>query len=209
MPNISPSRRVALLLSAAALLVAGIAGPAMAGGAKDTSREERVAHAKDHGKKQEAKPKEHGKSAAARARKNARVVAVGTVTAVDTESLTVAVKGGNAKLLRGTQAQFAVADGAKINRNDAAATLADVVVGDHVMVKAARTADGLVAHKVNASGAEAEDGVPTEDTSESPTEDTTETPTEGTTETPTEGTTETPTEGVTDTPTESTETPAP
>lgn len=61
----------------------------------------------------------------------------GKVTAVDATAGTVSfvVHGGQVKALRGCTITVSVPSTAKILRNDATATLADIVVGDHVNVK--------------------------------------------------------------------------
>jgi len=104
-----------------------------------------------------------------------RVVAVDTATG----SLTFTVRGGRYKVLRGTDVTALVSPEAKVTR-DGVVTLAEVQVGDHVVVKAWRfdftlaevpgadaTAAPTVtvtmkAHRVGASPAETEAEVETE-----------------------------------------------
>ena len=103
-----------------------------------------------------AKAKSAERKAAAHARRDARFTATGTLVSVSGDTLTVAVEGGNRKALKGTDAVFTVAEGAHINRDDAPATLADLVAGDHVAVKGTRDGETLVASKVNAASPEEE-----------------------------------------------------
>lgn len=138
-----------------------------------------------------------GKSVDAKARKAARFTATGTVVAVGLETITVGVKGGD-KALRGTAVLINVASDAKITRDDLAATLAEVQVGDHVAIQGTRADGVLTAAKVNASSPEPLIDEPTED----PTEGVTEEPTETVTETVTEEATEAVTETVTEQPTQ-------
>ena len=106
------------------------------------------------------KAKAAEKKAAAHARRDARFTATGTLVSVSGDTLTVSVKGGNRKSLKGTDAVFTVAEGAKINRDDAPATLADLVAGDHVAVKGMRDGETLLASKVNATSPEEETADP-------------------------------------------------
>lgn len=86
----------------------------------------------------------------------------GKVTAVDVEAstLTFVVRGGQNKALRGCTLTVVVTEATKINRDDAPATLADVVTGDRVNVKgtlARDTTTGDVTYtatRVSASSAE-------------------------------------------------------
>jgi hypothetical protein len=66
-----------------------------------------------------------------------KFVHAGKVTAVDTTAGTVSfvVRGGQVKALRGCTIVVNVPATAKIMRNHATATLADIAVGDHVNVK--------------------------------------------------------------------------
>lgn len=185
-------RQFAVVATAGALILSGIALPATAKGPKN-GRGPRIEHVR--GKSQNKSQHQRGKSAEAKARKAARVTATGTVVAVGADSLTVAVKGGT-KSLRGTEAVFSVPADARINRDDVAATLADVRAGDHAAVQATRVDGVLVAKRVNAESPEPIVEEPTETVTEDPTETVTEDPTETVTETPTE----TVTEGSTDAP---------
>jgi hypothetical protein len=64
-------------------------------------------------------------------------VHAGKVNAVDTTAHTISfvVRGGQVKALRGCTITVQVPTTAKIVRNDAPATLAEIAVGDHVNVK--------------------------------------------------------------------------
>lgn len=196
-------RTVAVSAVAASLVLSAIALPAAAKGPKP-GRGPAIALAKKsaaHGKSADARTAAKaraalkGKSAAAKQRKAARFVANGTVVAVGADSLTVAVKGG-AKSLRGTEAVITVAADARISRDDVAATLADILAGDHVSVRGARRDGVLVASRLNASSPEPVVDEPTETVTEEPTETVTETVTEEPTETVTETVTEQPTETI-------------
>ena len=214
-------RSVAVAATVAALALSSIALPAAAKGPKP-DRGPAIALAKKaapHGKSAAAKGKSvargksaakgakgtKGKSAAAKQRKAARFNANGTVIAVGADTLTVAVKGGDASL-RGTESVITVPVDARVERDDAAAALSEILAGDHVAVGGVRRDGALVASRVNASSPEPIVDEPTEDVTETvtedPTEDVTETVTEDPTETVTETVTEDPTETVTDEPTE-------
>lgn len=99
---------------------------------------------------------DHGaKHAAHAAKHHGKFVLVGTVTAADGGSITLTVKGGNQRDLRGTSQVVTVAPGASVQRNDADAQLSDVLVGDHVMVKGTKDGAGFTATKVRAEAPEA------------------------------------------------------
>ena len=194
-------RRCAVVATAGALIVSGIALPASARGAK-ADRGPKVEHtAKSASKQLNRTQPQRGKSAQAKSRKAARFVATGTVVAVAADSLTVAVKGGTASL-RGTEAVVTVPAGIRINRDDVAATLADILPGDHVAVQGVVAGGVPVAARVNAASPEPVVEEPTETITEEPTETVTEEPTETVTEEPTETVTEEPTETVTEEPTD-------
>jgi hypothetical protein len=79
----------------------------------------------------------------AAAPKPARYVVVGTLSAVDGSSVTLApTTGGNAKV-RPAPVTVTVAAGATVVRDDVPATLADLVAGDHVAASGSRL-DGVV-----------------------------------------------------------------
>ncbi|WP_432506888.1 hypothetical protein [Kineococcus arenarius] len=126
-----------------------------------------------------------------RGAKNVLVVN-GTVSAVDTAAatLTITVRGGRDKELRGTEFTVAVAEGARIVRDDAPAELAEIAVGDHVNLKGTRGTDGPTATRVSADSGDEQDG---DDPTATPTADPTTTPTAEPTATPTAEPTTTPT----------------
>ena len=204
-------RKVAVSATAVLLLLSAFALPAMAG--KPTSHgrghgQEHAAAAKaKHGKAAKAdkvkKPKKankgQAKAAAAKARKAARFQANGTLLGLSGETITVYVKGGSSKTLRGSIADFDAA-GARVNRDDEPATLADLAPGDHVAVKGMRVDGTWVAKRVNAESPAPVVEEPTESVTEDPTETVTEDPTATVTEDPTETVTQDPTEIVTGTP---------
>ena len=144
-------------LAAAAVLTLGLLAPvsvaSSASAAPQTCSDQVLV--KDHKvNKGKAKKKGH---------KKATFVHAGKVASVDAEAgtLSFTVRGGQNKALRGCVLTVVVNADTKIVRNDAAATLADVVVGDHVNVKgtSAKPADSTdvtyTAKRVAASGAEA------------------------------------------------------
>jgi len=71
-------------------------------------------------------------------------VHAGKVTGVDTNLGTISfvVRGGQVKAIRGCIIDVNVPATAKIKRNDATATLADIKIGDHVNVKGTLAKDG-------------------------------------------------------------------
>jgi hypothetical protein len=140
MPSLT--RALGAGLTAAALTIGGAAAPAAA---KKPSTVTTVA-------KPAAKPATPVGRDTAKARKAARFVATGTVVAVDAEArtLTVDVVGGY-KNLHITQQVFTVAETAAITRNDVAALLSEVAVGDAVGVTGTRTDTVAVATHVSAT----------------------------------------------------------
>lgn len=91
------------------------------------------------------------RKAAAQAERKARFVVVGRVVSVTGDSLTLWVKGGNRKALKGREVTVKVPAGAKVTRGDAPATLASVTAGDHAAVKGRAVGEDLVASAVHAS----------------------------------------------------------
>lgn len=134
-----PTRLAAAAVAGAVLFVPAAASTAYAAG-----------HGHGHGHGQHAaKVHHHGKPAAK------KFTATGTVTAVDGDTVTLDDKGGS-RDLHGTSVTAVVTDTTKVTRDDAPATLADVQVGDHVMVNGSRGSDDagnavLTARHVNAS----------------------------------------------------------
>ena len=191
-------RQIAVIATVGALAVSSIALPARA--RPKAERGPKVEHTHKHEAKHEHKTRTtnpRGKSAAAKARKAARFQANGTLLGVVDNTILVAVKGGSAKSLRGQIAAFDVTD-AVINRDDVAATVADLVAGDHVAVKGVKVDGVYAAKRVNAASPEPVTEDPTEDPSEEVTAD----PTEEVTEDTGQVVTEDPTEEVTADPTE-------
>lgn len=124
-------------LAAAAVITLGLLAPvaaaSSASAAPQTCSNQVVV--KDHKlNKGKAKKKGHSKAA---------FVHAGKVTAVDAAAGTVSfvVRGGQNKALRGCVLTVAVTADTKIQRNDAAATLAQFVAGDHVNVKGTSAKD--------------------------------------------------------------------
>ncbi len=117
------------LLAPAAVASAAPGGPPACGAAAQV-KDHKVNKANAKAKNAKAKGHKNGHSKPA-------FVHAGRVTAVDTtaSTLTFVVRGGQVKALRGCTLTVVVTADTKINRNDAAATLADVTAGDHVNVK--------------------------------------------------------------------------
>jgi hypothetical protein len=83
----------------------------------------------------------------------------GRLTAVDATAHTVTfrVHGGKVKALRGTELTVVVADGARVRRDDAAATLADLAVGDKVRAKGKQVDGVYTASRVQAESPQVDD----------------------------------------------------
>ena len=141
--------RAAMLALALALPAAPVVTTAASA---DTASVAQVAkHGDDggnKGKSDKAKNKQKGK------KDRAKFNLGGRLTAVDPEAGTVTflVHGGQVKSKRGTELTVVVADGARVRRNDAAATLADFQVGDKVRAKGVRADDVWTAKRIKAEG---------------------------------------------------------
>jgi sRNA-binding protein len=116
------------LLAPVAAATSASAAPATCGQAAMAKDFKHIKHAKAQAAKSKGKKVGHSKLT---------FVHAGKVTAVDTTASTVSfvVRGGQVKALRGCTIVVNVPATAKIMRNDAVATLADIAVGDHVNVK--------------------------------------------------------------------------
>ncbi len=143
-------------LAAAAVLTLGLLAPVAAASSASAAPQSCSTQVvvKDHKlNKGKAKKKGHSKVA---------FVHAGKVSAVDAEAGTVSfvVRGGQNKALRGCVLTVAVNADTKISRNGNAATLADLVAGDHVNVKGTSAKDATTAEvtytakRVSASGGE-------------------------------------------------------
>ena len=163
-----PVRSTSAALLATAALVLSPVGAALAADSTDSPgvTKSEAAKARHQAKKLEARLNSH------RSFVLGGTVADDAVGSDPAASLTFTVHGGRYKVLRGLTVTVAVDPAAKITRGDAAATLADVATGDHVVVKshavdvvATVTGDGAAAvttftltttvHRVAASPAEA------------------------------------------------------
>lgn len=144
-------------LAAAAVLTLGLLAPvaaASSASAAPKSCSDQVV-AKDH-KINKGKAKKKGHSRAA-------FVHAGKVTNVDITANTVSfvVRGGQNKALRGCVLTVFVTENTKINRDDAPASLASLVAGDHVNVKGTSAKDATTsevthtAKRIAASAAKA------------------------------------------------------
>ncbi len=94
--------------------------------------------------------------------KAVRMTLSGAVTAVEGDSVTFTVKGGRDKALRGKPLTVTVPGTARVVRNDEAATLADVLVGDKVTVQLVKAGEVLTARRLIARGVAAPAPAPTE-----------------------------------------------
>jgi Cu/Ag efflux protein CusF len=169
LPNHSAARRIAVLLTVAAVALGGLALPAAAkGGQKARGKQQTVQTAAHTTKAQERREAVKARKAAAKARKEAakarkaaRFVATGVVTAVDASSVEVQLTGGTLKALRraGTPVTFTVAENATIRRDGETVALDALQLGDHVMLKGAKDGENFVARKVRASAPEVENDV--------------------------------------------------
>ena len=138
-------------LAAAAMLTLGLLAPvatATSAAAAPKACGESV-QIKDHkagqaaAKAKDARGKGAKGKALTKAHSRPAFVHGGKVTAVDAEAstLTFVVRGGQNKALRGCTLTVVVTEDTKVNRNDAPASLVDVVAGDHVNVKGKTTRD--------------------------------------------------------------------
>ena len=152
-------------LAAAAVLTLGLLAPVAtastataapkACGESVQVKEHKVAKAAAKAKDAKAKGKKKGHSKPA-------FVHGGSVSAVDAAASTLSfvVRGGQNKALRGCTLTVVVTEATKVSRDGAAATLADVVAGDHVNVKGTLARDAAsgdvtyTATRVSASAAE-------------------------------------------------------
>ena len=133
-------------IAAAAILTLGLLAPAAVATAAPSAPRAcgEAAQVKDHkANKANAKAKDAKAKGKKKGHSKPAFVHAGKVTAVGTSTLTFVVRGGQVKALRGCTLTVEVNADTKINRNDAAATLADVVVGDHVNVKGKTTRDAV------------------------------------------------------------------
>lgn len=147
-------------LAAAAVAVAltlGTAGPSLAKpdgahGRDKSAQADRPAKARVEAREEAKARKAEAKArrAEAQARRKARFVAVGMVTAVSGDTITLVVKGGSARQLRGKTQAFTVAAGASVSRNGQATAVSAIQNGDHAMVKGTWTGDVYTAQKVRA-----------------------------------------------------------
>jgi hypothetical protein len=114
-----------------------------------------------------------GRAEAGRLTKPTRVrfAQIGTVTAVDPTAgtVTLVAKGGKKHQFTGSSLTVSVTDATAIRRNGEVATLADLVVGDRLLVEGTRTSSGYVALRLRARSAKTGDVVPTPEPTDSPT----------------------------------------
>ena len=164
----SLSRRIMVVMTVAAVALGGIALPAAAkGGPKARNGETAEVSHRGKGKSDERKAAAKARKAEAKARREARFVAVGFVTAVDTAEVTLDVKGGRKSLRQLGTVTVTAAEGAKVKLNGERVTLDALAAGDHVMVKGAKVGDVYLANKVIASrGDDEEDDAAEDDAAE-------------------------------------------
>ena len=121
------TRRLAAMITVAALALAGIAAPVAAKPGGGHGKQDKTEHA-DHGRGR--KPV-----------KVSRFTAVGFVEAVDTDLVVMEVKGG-LRGLKGETIEVTVADGARVKVDGEPATLHDVDVTMRVVVSGVRKGSG-------------------------------------------------------------------
>lgn len=152
-PRFMRFRLVAAVAVAAALSV-GSAGPTLAKGGGEKGRDNRdksAERARPHKARTEAHKAAKARKAEAHARRAARFVAVGIVDSASGGSVTLVVKGGSAKNLRGTTQLFEIASGASVSRNGKPVSGENAIQkGDHAMVKGVKAGATYTAHKVRA-----------------------------------------------------------
>lgn len=152
-------------IAAAAVAVAlslGAAAPSLANTDGERGRDKSAQGARPAKAQVEAREEAKARRKAAaqarkegpQARRKARFVAVGIVTAVSGDSITLVVKGGSARQLRGKTQTFTVASGASVKRNGQAVAVSAIQKDDHAMVKGGRTGDTYTAQKVRAQSRE-------------------------------------------------------
>lgn len=139
-----------------------VAAPALADGSGSTQRS---------GHSVTDDRSDHGESGRLTKPKRVRFAEIGTVTSADPTAgtVTLVVKVGTTRQLRGTSLTVKVTDGTKIRRNGEKATLAELVAGDRVLVEGTRTDAVYVAFRVRARSAKTDDVTPTPEPSDSPT----------------------------------------
>ncbi|HVE45500.1 MAG TPA: hypothetical protein VNA57_01970 [Acidimicrobiales bacterium] len=144
--------------ASAALAIAlslGTVGPSLAqpadkpSGARSAEKA-KPARAEAKQRREEAK----ARKAEGQARRKARFVAVGMVSDVSAASITLVVKGGSSRQLRGKTQSFAVPADANVMRNGQKVPLSAIQKGDKAMVKGAKTGDTYTARKVRAQSRE-------------------------------------------------------
>jgi exosome complex RNA-binding protein Csl4 len=159
-------RRMTMMALVGALMLALVAGSAVAAPGKGTAASAKgkaVAAEKSKAGQQNSAASAKGKARAQQAQQNRKVTRVvfGTVTAVDEDSVTVAVERANkdGRGLVGKEVEFAVVEATAVERNGEEAELADVQPGDAAkVVSQGKAADkSFVAKQITAEGPEAEE----------------------------------------------------
>jgi hypothetical protein len=137
-------------LAAAAIVTLGLIAPVAAASSASAKPVEcgQAAVAKDFKHAKNAKAQAAKSKGKKKGHSKLTFVHAGKVTAVDTTagSVSLVVRGGQVKALRGCTITVLVPATAKVNRNHAAVTLADVAVGDHVNVKGTLAKDATTGH---------------------------------------------------------------
>jgi hypothetical protein len=140
-------------LSLTGVLVAGMAGTAIAGPAVAAGRAGAAASAKAPKTAKPVKPAKPVKTVKPAPKSTKAVVpfaVTGTLSGVNAVARTVTVTIKGSKTVRGTTVTVAVATTAKIHLNDAPSTLAALPVGAHVAVGGTVTGSVRTATRVNA-----------------------------------------------------------
>jgi hypothetical protein len=135
---VAPLLALALIIPASAPALASAASSGVSGHSSTDDSGKRS----DDGKSKHSKPI------------RALFTSGGPVTAVDTTAgtLTYTVRGGSNKALRGTSVTVSITSITVLQRNDVDATIADILVGDHVSVRGLNRGTINVAFRVEADG---------------------------------------------------------
>lgn len=139
----------------AVALSLGTAGPGLAHSADKPSGARSAEKAKPaRAEAKQTREAAKARKAEAQARRKARFVAVGMVSDVSAASITIVVKGGSSRELRGKTQSFAVPADANVMRNSQKVAVSAIQKGDKAMVKGAKTGDTYTAKKVRAQSRE-------------------------------------------------------
>jgi hypothetical protein len=152
------NRRYAALALAIALVVpgAGVAAASASSGALGGSAFVKAGH-RDDRNDDSKHGSDHDSTKKQKQKQKRKVVYSGTLTAVDPNgaTLTLQVRGGRDKKLRGTAVTLVVPDAARITRNGASVDLSGLQAGDRVTVQARQKDKVITVLRVIARAAKA------------------------------------------------------